>query len=242
MKHHCLILVAITISATLGAPRKGRIYGGDAAAPGQFPSIVSINDPVQFCDGSIVSKNWVVTAAHCVDVVTSTTTIIAGTNLANSGGTTHKVAKWINHEDYDPTALINDIGLIQIEDEFEFDDVTQPTEFVDPAVNATCSVAGWGETDTVEFPEELQFVEQTVFSFETCKSFVGGELAEGQTCAFSGEGKGLCIGDSGGPLVCEGKLAGIASFIIEGCGKDNPDFYTKTAPYVDWINKNIQAK
>ncbi|KAJ3652971.1 hypothetical protein Zmor_018893 [Zophobas morio] len=239
MKQYCLIL-AITIGATFGAPHRGRIFGGDPAAPGQFPSIVSINNPDQFCDGSIISKNWVVTAAHCIDAITSTTTIVAGTNLAHSGGTTHKVTNWFNHEDYDDQTLINDIGLIQIEDEFEFDDVTQPTEFVDPAANATCTVAGWGVTDVVDFPEELQFIEQTVYSFDTCKSFIGDDFTEGQTCAFAQDGKGACFGDSGGPLVCEGKLAGIASFIIENCGAGNPDFYTKPIAYVDWINANIQ--
>ncbi|KAJ3652974.1 hypothetical protein Zmor_018896 [Zophobas morio] len=242
MKLYCLILVSVTIGTTFGVPRKGRIFGGDPAAPGQFPSIVSINDPDQFCDGSIVSKNWVVTSAHCVDYVTSTTTILAGTNLANSGGTTHKVSKWINHEDYDNEALTNDIGLIQIEDEFEFDDVTQPTEFVDPVENATCSLAGWGMTDTVDFPDELQFVDQTIFSFDTCKSFVGDELVEEQICAFAQQGKGVCIGDSGGPLVCEGKLAGIVTYFIGGCGSGYPDFYTRTIPYVEWINKNIESK
>jgi secreted trypsin-like serine protease len=43
-----------------------RILNGTEALPGQWPWQVALKDGNLFCGGSLISSQWVVTAAHCV--------------------------------------------------------------------------------------------------------------------------------------------------------------------------------
>lgn len=50
---------------------------------------------------------------------------------------------------------------------------------------------------------------------------------------------GACSGDSGGPAAFNGKLAGVAGFVVTGCGSNRADGYAKVSYHIDWINKNM---
>ena len=53
-------------------PNNGRIINGEEAIPHSFPWMVSIQgsiDPPHYCGASIISPNWILTAAHCGKLV-----------------------------------------------------------------------------------------------------------------------------------------------------------------------------
>ena len=71
-----LVVLGSQCGISKGAPDSARIVGGEEATPHSWPWMVLISCTVfnvaeqrmygLDCGGTIISENWVVTAAHCV--------------------------------------------------------------------------------------------------------------------------------------------------------------------------------
>ncbi|KAJ5367040.1 trypsin-like cysteine/serine peptidase domain-containing protein [Penicillium brevicompactum] len=230
------------------------IVGGSTAATGEFPYQVSIQTTSHKCGGSIIDKDHILTAAHCVNGLSAEKLRVrAGSIQHTSGGTLAKVAQITQHAEYDEKAIKNDIAVLRLASSLEFGSAIAAVELPSsaddtPETGTKCSVTGWGSTSQggSSLPRNLQVAYVNIVDHEKCaKEYADRhEIDDSEICAgVRGGGNDSCQGDSGGPLVDTGskKQVGVVSFGF-GCAQANRDgVYASTAAYLDWIQGAILA-
>lgn len=98
------------------------IGGGDAEDSGAlYQCSMQINDNKwHFCTCAIISKNWIISSAHCVKLTTSygieNVKILIGSRNRMSDNYRIDVKDTKVHEVYNKPEYANDIGLIKVDD------------------------------------------------------------------------------------------------------------------------------
>ncbi|XP_074657289.1 chymotrypsinogen B-like [Tubulanus polymorphus] len=247
------------VSATTKNFKPLKIVGGVDALRGEFPWQVGMRNPSghNFCGGSLLNKNWVVTAAHCVKgKTTSDFTVTLGDHHKTENDHTEQsrsVSRIVMHPDYVSAGQGNDIALLLLETPARYTHFVRPVcrpEAGENFLNMDCAVTGWGK---LEFqgrsPNILQKVFVPIVPRRTCNLYMGhGSIKECNICAGDLQHGGIdsCQGDSGGPLVCRKrgrgqswKLAGIVSW-GQDCAKPGlPGIYTDVGYFDSWIDQTM---
>jgi secreted trypsin-like serine protease len=230
-----------------------RIVGGQQAGEGEFPwqvGLVLNGYPTSagfFCGGSIIERDWVLTAAHCVEEMAETQLKIhAGANaLSAQSATLAAVDGLIVHPRWDSRTMVNDVALIRLESpltlrvgSIEIVDLASPGHGVNGG--DLLVVSGWGATrEGGNAVGNLRKVVVPVVGQGQCNSdaFYAGAIGEGMLCAGVG-GTDSCQGDSGGPLVStigDRLQFGVVSW-GHGCARPNkPGVYTDVRAFAGWI-------
>lgn len=135
---------------------------------------------------------------------------------------------------------INDIGLIELSSDIEFDDNVKAVQLVqrsninDSFAGRLSVATGWGQIEEGWASDDLRFVYLTPMKNEECKKYYP-FISDSHICTPTG-GKSPCNGDSGGPLVTSDtyEQIGITSF-GDGCEGEQPAAFARVASYLDWI-------
>ncbi|XP_060951379.1 transmembrane protease serine 9-like [Limanda limanda] len=209
-----------------------------------------------FCGGSLINREWVMTAAHCFSS-TSTSGLQVSLGRQNLQGTnpneeSRSVSRIILHPNYDSDSSNNDIALLRLSSPVKFTDHIRPVCLAasDSVFNnGTDSwVTGWGnvkEGVSLSFPETLQEVEVPVLGNRQCNCLNGvGTVNDNMICAgVLAGGKDSCQGDSGGPMVNKQGSVWVQSGVVSfgfGCARPNlPGVYSRVSRYQSWINSII---
>ncbi|XP_068569885.1 transmembrane protease serine 9-like [Cebidichthys violaceus] len=235
------------------AARNTRIVGGQDAPPGSWPWLVSLNsNGKDFCAGSLIHNQWVLTAAHCLSSRSDllTTTVNLG-RQSQSGPNFNEVStsleRIICHPSYNRQTNDNDICLLKLSAPVDFTDYIQPVCLASAGstfhTGVSSYVAGFGDTqaDSSSRADILQEVKVPIVGNNECKCSYP-SITDNMICAgFSEGGRDACQGDSGAPLVTKKGFMWIQSGIVSfgnGCAKPmTPGGHTRVSQYQEWITK-----
>uniref|UniRef100_I3J2A7 Peptidase S1 domain-containing protein n=2 Tax=Oreochromis niloticus TaxID=8128 RepID=I3J2A7_ORENI len=205
------------------------------------------------CGGFLVSEDFVLTAAHC-DRWNPINVVLGTHNLKKAEKTMiYQIKKKCKHPSYNNVTFGNDIMLLKLSEKVYLDKkrrikpIKLPTQQINLKEKKTCTVAGWGATESGgETVDSLQVVDVPIVNLEMCKRIWQNKIPDNVICAGGYyKNKGICQGDSGGPLVCDKKMAvGIVSFNNNNkCDyPDVPNIYTDISKFLPWIKDILNKK
>ncbi|CAK8684132.1 anionic trypsin-2-like [Clavelina lepadiformis] len=235
-----------------------RIVNGSDAVYGSIPWQVSLRvDGVShWCGGSLISNQYVLSAAHCFDgrFGPRLSVLLGNHQLSEDdvGQLLVEIDSYTIHPDYNRFNFDNDYALVKLAEPVEYTDfirpICLPNQGEETPEGTTALTSGWGSTAGTGSNNILQKVDVPIISPEDCAESYETydfEITTNMTCAGYPLGqKDACQGDSGGPLIIErdGRhvLIGVVSWGV-GCAlPDTPGVYSKVSQKVDWINSFME--
>uniref|UniRef100_A0A8C7H9K8 Chymotrypsin-like elastase family member 2A n=1 Tax=Oncorhynchus kisutch TaxID=8019 RepID=A0A8C7H9K8_ONCKI len=263
-----IILVLALVASASGCgtpaikPDTTRVVNGVDARPNSWPWQISLQyerngEYRHTCGGSLIATNWVMTAAHCIDLKLNYRVVVGKHNLAEAepSAQAYFPAKKgiIVHRHYNPVLLSvgNDIAMIKLAEHVTLSDQVQLACVPAPGTilsnNYPCYITGWGRLTTGgPTPDTLQQALMPVVDHNTCtqSDWWGVSIRRSMVCAGGDGVVGGCNGDSGGPLNCKNSVGvwevhGIASFVSgQGCNYiKKPTVFTRVSDYNEWIDE-----
>uniref|UniRef100_A0A8C2AX63 Zgc:123295 n=1 Tax=Cyprinus carpio TaxID=7962 RepID=A0A8C2AX63_CYPCA len=231
-----LILTLSFLSSVCGqAPLNNKIVGGEAATAGAWPWQVSLHITCDgglcYCGGSLINKDWVLSAAHCFQGYESQSESNPNEVLRTASATIHPNYNSLTHD--------NDIALLHLSSSVTFTDYIKPVCLAAAgskfAAGTDSWVTGWGHPKS----------SSDLCHSRDCYNAYGGGITSNMICAglLNEGGKDSCQGDSGGPLVTRNGSLWIQSGVVsfgDGCAdRRYPGVYTRVSQYQGWITYTI---
>ncbi|KAF0299592.1 Phenoloxidase-activating factor 3 [Amphibalanus amphitrite] len=225
------------------APEDNKIFGGEDAEESEWPWMVFLiieetDGTNGFCGGTIISENYILTAAHCFEMVTpgTTATVLYGvSDLTRTDVQFVIPEEVIVHPDFKRDAngaFLNDIALLRLGTGLTFSDTVGPVclpSFSDRAKSyqGDAEITGWGQlSNTDPLTSSLQEAKARLLDLGQCKQRTDDAVTFEQLCSDPVTGMSVC------PI-------GLVSYGSASCEADGKfAVYTRVDQYLEWIRDN----
>jgi secreted trypsin-like serine protease len=219
------------------------VGGGNASETYSF--MVSLqNSGRHSCGGSLISSQWVVTAAHCVSGGAPQQVRIGSTDRT-AGGTLASVSRVVIHPSYRGGAY--DIALLQLSRTVTNQPISIAT--TSPAAGNATRLLGWGQTCpqrgcSTQAPRVLQQLDTRINPDSMCSTAYNPAV---ELCVYGPSTATACYGDSGGPAIVGSsgrwQLVGATSRAGQNnstCGTGSATVYGDVTAHRSWISQYVR--
>jgi secreted trypsin-like serine protease len=246
--------------------RDARIVGGvdidNADAPWQVALMfadVADGFNAQFCGGSLIHPQWVLTAAHCVtsdEGVTPAGDLEIGVGITTLSetdpGQRKAVARIIVHPQWNTQTSEHDYALVKLAAPTDAGEPIALWGGRTPPAGTAAFISGWGnvlqqDPDLFapdEYADVLQGTTINIVGDADCNAaYSGGINGSVMICGGVDGERDTCQGDSGGPLVVARRgaweLAGVTSFGTGCAWPGFPGVYAEVRAVKQWIYGHV---
>ncbi|KAH8252832.1 hypothetical protein KR032_002042, partial [Drosophila birchii] len=236
-----------------------RIMHGRDATIGSAPFMAYImRNQKLHCGGTIIHQRYILTAAHCIE---SDLTVRLGEYNSNTNPDCvgpscmplHQdisIAAVSRHKNYVARQYINDIALLKLSRDIQFNSNIMPICLLLNPTHAPqrrqWQAFGWGQTHRGPSSSVLQTTKLDHYQNSHCEQRLNVQLSNNQAC-LGLQGSDTCSGDSGGPMVTQINVDGVNRYLqlgIVSFGEDlcqSPGVYTYVPNYISWIQHVIRT-
>jgi len=251
----CMGMMFVANNSVAASNIETRIVGGtEVLNSSEYPWMVMLSETNSksdfFCGASLISEQWVLTAAHCVNDTTAgdVFAFIGEFDKSTATVTASSISEIHVHPNYDAFTSDNDIALLKLTAAATGAAIipfVDPTTALNLPIGDDVTVIGWGDTENPAgtYPDVLREVTVPYVDTAVCNVGLNGQVTDNMMCAgVALGGFDSCQGDSGGPLVfstdggASWNQVGIVSW---GAGCAEPDkygVYTRVEKYSEWLD------